>query len=324
MNYETLSSELIRALRGKRSQTAFSKRLGYRSNVAYAWESGRAWPTAVDFFDMLERSGRKLAPALIKFHRAPAESSAQHELKTARGVAAFLDDLRGQTSIVDLARSAKRSRFAVARWLKGDAQPRLPDFLRLLEAASLRLLDFLSCFLDPSTLPSIAKAWHELETARRAAYEMPWSHAVLRVIELPEYQSLSKHAPGFVAQRLRISLEEEERCIALLLETGQLKKRGKILVPGATLTVDTRGDATRSREAKAFWTRVALDRIESGVDGTFSYNLFSVSRADLERIRELHRAYFRELRRIVAASEPAECIALANLHLVELGAGPVN
>jgi len=322
MNYETLSSELIRALRGKRSQTAFSKRLGYRSNVAYAWESGRAWPTALDFFGILERSGRRLEPALVKFHRGPSE--AHHDLRTVTGIAAFLDDLRGQTSIVDLARTAKRSRFAVARWLKGEAEPRLPDFLRLLEAASLRLLDFLACFLDPSTLPSVAKAWHELESARRAAYELPWSHAVLRVIELPEYQALAEHEPGFVSRRLRISLEEEERSIALLLETGQLKRRGKRLVPGATLTVDTRGDATRSREAKAFWARVALDRLEAGVDGTFSYNLFSVSRADLERIRELHRAYFRELRHIVAASEPAECVALANVQLLELGAGFVS
>lgn len=323
MDYETLSSELIRALRGKRSQTAFSKRLGYRSNVAYAWESGRAWPTAAAFFEIVGRSGRKLAPSLTKFYRAPSESSARHDLKTVAGVAEFLDDLRGQASVVDLARTAERSRFAVARWLKGEAEPRLPDFLRLVESASLRLLDFLACFFELGTLPSVRKAWHELETARRAAYEMPWSHAVLRVIELPEYQALPKHEPGFIAERLRIGPEEAARCVALLLETGQLKKRGKRLVPGAALTVDTRGDAARSREAKAFWTRVALERLESGVDGTFSYNLFSVSRADLERIRELHRAYFRELRRIVAASEPAECIALANVHLVELSASPM-
>lgn len=321
MNYESLSSELLRALRGKRSQSAFSKRLGYRSNVAYAWESGRAWPTARDFFGILERSGRKLEPALAAFFRLPAGASVKTDLKTALGVSAFLDDLRGQTAVVDLARATKRSRFAVARWLKGDAEPRLPDFLRLVECASLRLLDFLACFIDPDTLPSAAKLWRELETARRAAYEMPWSHAVLRVIELPAYRKLRAHEAGFIAERLSISREEEERCVALLLETGQVKKQGKRLIPGAALTVDTRGDAARSRAAKAFWTRVSLDRIEAGVDGTFSYNLFSVSRADLERIRELHRAYFRELRRIVAASEPAECIALANVHLLELGAG---
>ncbi|HKO49474.1 MAG TPA: DUF4423 domain-containing protein [Polyangiaceae bacterium] len=322
MDYESLSSELLRALRGKRSQTAFSKRLGYRSNVAYAWESGRAWPTALDFFGILERSGRKLEPLLLAFFRLPDGASLKTDLKSARGVAGFLDELRGRTAVVDLARAAQRSRFAVARWLKGEAEPRLPDFLRLVECASLRLLDFIACFIDPSTLPSVAKLWRELETARRAAYEMPWSHAVLRVIELPAYRKLRVHEPGFIAERLCISREEEERCVALLLTTGQLKRQAKRLIPGAALTVDTRGDAARSRQAKAFWTRVSLERIEAGADGTFSYNLFSVSRADLERIRELHRAYFRELRRIVAASEPAECVALANVHLLELGARP--
>jgi hypothetical protein len=322
MNYESLSSELLRALRGKRSQTAFSKRLGYRSNVAYAWESGRAWPTALDFFVILERSGRKLEPVLAAFFRLPAGASAKADLRSARGIAVFLDDLRGQTAVIDLARATQRSRFAVARWLKGDAEPRLPDFLRLVECASLRLLDFLACFIDPSTLPSVAKLWRELETARRAAYELPWSHAVLRAIELPEYRKLRAHEPGFIAERLGISQEEEQRCIALLLETGQIKKQAKRLIPGAALTVDTRGDPTHSRAAKAFWTRVSLGRIEAGASGTFSYNLFSVSRADLERIRELHLAYFRELRRIVAASEPAECIALANVHLLELDARP--
>ncbi len=323
MNYERLSSELLRALRGRRSQTAFSKRLGYRSNVAYAWESGRAWPTAREFFVIVARSGRKLDSALAAFFRMPAGTAPKVDLKSAQGVAAFLDDLRGRTAVIDLARAAKRSRFAVARWLKGDAEPRLPDFLRLVECASLRLLDFLACFIDPSTLPSAVKPWHELESARRAAYEMPWSQAVLRVLELPAYRKLRAHEPGFVAARLGISQEEEERSIALLLETGQLKQAGKRLIPGAPLTVDTRGDAARSRQAKAFWTRVSLERLEAGADGTFSYNLFSVSRADLERIRELHRAYFRELRRIVAASEPAECIALANVHLLELRAGSV-
>jgi hypothetical protein len=43
--------------------------------------------------------------------------------------------------------------------------------------------------------------------------------------------------------------------------------------------------------------------------------VFSVSRADLDRIRELHRADFREVRAIVAASDPAEVVALVVVHL---------
>jgi hypothetical protein len=149
MDFEKLAKELIVALRGQRSQTAFSKRLGYRSNVASAWEAGRAWPTAARFFQIVERSGRKLLPACA-FFRLPASAQGMQALKTAHGVAAALDSLRGAAATVDLARSAERSRFAVARWLKGEAEPRLPDFLRLIEASSLRLLDFLAGIIEPS------------------------------------------------------------------------------------------------------------------------------------------------------------------------------
>src|SRR6188768_2615717 len=73
MDYEKLAKELIVALRGQRSQTAFSKRLGYRSNVAGAWEAGRAWPTGARFFQILERAGRKLVP-VASFFRSDAAS----------------------------------------------------------------------------------------------------------------------------------------------------------------------------------------------------------------------------------------------------------
>jgi hypothetical protein len=319
MDFETLSSELIRAVRGRRSQAALSRHLGYRSNVVYAWESGRAWPTAADFFGGLRRLGKPVGPSLRQFYQLPSEAELLPELHKAEGVAALLNDLRGRTTVNDLARAAHRSRFAVARWLKGQAELRLPDFLRIVQCATQRLLDFLACFVDPSTLPSVASAWRALESARRLAYEMPWSQAVLRVLELESYRKLPRHEPGFIADWLQISREQEERCIALLLETGQVQKKRGRLVPGAAMTVDTRRDATRSREMKACWAEVALARLRAGQAGTFSYNLFSVSRKDFGRIQELHRAFFRELRRIVAESEPTECIALANVHLLEIG-----
>jgi len=320
MDYDRLSSELIRALRGRRSQAALSRRLGYRSNVVNAWEAGRAWPTAAGLFKAVERVGQDVRKAMSTFYRLPTTLElGAPEFCTPAGVALFLDQLRGRTSVLELAQSARLSRFSVGRWLKGQTEPRLPDFLRLVSYASLRLLDFLACFVDPSRLPSVAGDWAALETARRAAYEVPWSHAVLRAIELESYRALPKHRPGFIADWLQITREEEQRCVTLLLETGQIKKQRGRLVPGAALTVDTRRDAGRSLRLKAWWADIARERLLDGADGTFSYNLFSVSRTDLQRIKDLHRSYFRELRRIVADSEPAECVALANVQLLELG-----
>jgi hypothetical protein len=46
----------------------------------------------------------------------------------------------------------------------------------------------------------------------------------------------------------------------------------------------------------------------------FSYNVFSVSKDDLARMRALQKRYFSELRAIVAASEDPEVVALITMH----------
>ncbi|HCH63405.1 MAG TPA: hypothetical protein DFR83_11410, partial [Deltaproteobacteria bacterium] len=64
----TVASEFLVALRGKRSQTAWSRRLGYRSNVAYAWESGRRWPTAAETFRACGRAHIDVEASLVRFY----------------------------------------------------------------------------------------------------------------------------------------------------------------------------------------------------------------------------------------------------------------
>ena len=134
----------------------------------------------------------------------------------------LLDDLRGEATVVALAAGVGRTRFAVARWLRGKAQPRLPDFLRLIEATSLRALDFIACLVDPSALPSVAEPYRNLEATRRAAYDAPWSQAFLRGLELADYRALPTHQPGWLAARLQLSRHEEDSCLALLQQAGQI------------------------------------------------------------------------------------------------------
>lgn len=43
---EAAAQQFLRALRGKRSQRAFARRLGYRGNPMTDWEHGRRYPTA--------------------------------------------------------------------------------------------------------------------------------------------------------------------------------------------------------------------------------------------------------------------------------------
>jgi len=65
--------------------------------------------------------------------------------------------------------------------------------------------------------------------------------------------------------------------------------------------------------------------VESGRDGIFGYNLFSVSRRDLNRLREMHLRYYREMQEVIAQSTPSEHVALFAAQLIcldEFDRGP--
>lgn len=321
LDYAKIAREFLRALRGRRSQAAFSRRLGYRTNVAYVWEAGRAFPTAAKTLAAARRSGIDPNAALSRFFQTPPAWLESTAVDTPAGIAHLLDDLRGRTSAVELSRAAGKSRFAVARWLRAEAEPRLPDFFRLIDSASLRLLDFIAAFVDPVALPSVGPAWSELEATRQAAYDVPWTQAVLRALELTAYRRLARHQRGWIAARIGISLEEEQRCLELLARTGQISlKRGRWELRHV-LAVDTRRNAEAEHRVKRWWGEVALQRLERPDSGIFSYNVFAVSDADFKRIQDLQRAYFRQMRSIVAASEPSERVVLSSLQLVALDEG---
>lgn len=320
MDFDLLAREFLAALRGHRSQAAWSRRLGYRSNVAYTWESGRRCPTAAEALRAARRAGVDVEARLRSFLGEPPAWLAEVDVASPGGVARLLDTLRGSVAIVELSRRAGLSRFSVQRWLAGDTEPRLPDFFRLVEAASLRVVDLVAALVDPSRVPSVAATWALHESRRRGAFELPWTQAVLRAMELDAYRALPSHRPGWIARRLGIDEEEEQRCVEFLAASGQAEWTGTHYVPVAT-TVDTRGRPEVGRRLKAHWTRVAADRIDQGAAGQFSYNVFVVSDADFERLRELQRAHYQAMRAIVAESSPGERVAVVNLQLFALDAG---
>lgn len=169
-------------------------------------------------------------------------------------------------------------------------------------------------------MATLSSQWQQLELARNAAYDMPWSHAVLRALELQGYQRCSGSGEPWLAARLGIAAAEVERALALLASTGQVgKQRGKwrLLRP---LSVETSRDPRRSRELKATWADVATERLRAGAPGNYGYSLFAISRQDLQRLRDLHLEYVRAMQSIIAASTPGESVGLYCAQLLDLSA----
>jgi transcriptional regulator with XRE-family HTH domain len=168
-DYALLVRQLVRALRGPRSQPALSKRLGYSTNVVYLWESGRRMPRATELFRILARTGRSQT-ALAALFRLPGGV----DLREPAGLAALLGAMRGGTRANDVARRCGVSRYIASRWLSGTTEPRLSEFLMLVDVLTLRLVDLVAAFVAVADVPLLAREASELERRRRVAFHHPW------------------------------------------------------------------------------------------------------------------------------------------------------
>lgn len=315
LDHDAIAQELVRALRGPRSQVQLSRRLGFSTNVAYSWESGRRYPTASGFFHLLERTGTAPAAAMAPFYRRPPDWLADAPGSPA-WVVRLLEGLRGHTTLKELAERTGISRHALSRWCRGEAQPRLPELLRFVEGASGRLLAFLALFVDPASLPSVREAWQRDQRAKQMAWASPWAQVVLLALELPDYRSQPAHSDAWLAGRLGLDESLVADCVDRLVASGQVARDGAHLRPAEVLSLDLRGPGTGAR-LKRHWAEVAARRAE--VDGAMlSYNLFTISEADLATLHELQRAHYRAVRALVARSASAERLVLLNVHTVPL------
>jgi hypothetical protein len=151
----------------------------------------------------------------------------------------------------------------------------VPDFLRLVEATSLRALDLVATLVDPTALPSVATEWTLIEASRRLSHDTPWAAAVALALELDGYRRLPAHSDAWVAERLGVDATVVARCLTLLRDAGRIRWDGTRFEP-APFAIDARRPE-RGTDLKQWWARIGLERLEAGQPGLFSFNVFTVS-----------------------------------------------
>lgn len=317
VDWEGAARQMIAALRNARPRAVLSRRLGYRTNTVSDWEAGRRFPTAEEFLRACELLRVNVDAAFRRFHPATAA-----QLRAGKRVqlAQWLSALRGRTPLELVAQRAGHSRFAVSRWLKGQSRPRLPQFLQLVEALTDRVSDLADALVGIQRLPALLARHQRRSAARTLAFEYPDSEAVLRVMETVSYQALAQHQAGIIAAALGIAPELEQRVLNALEQAGILESSAGRYRPLTPLSVDTSAEPAALNRLKAHWARVALERTrEPRSQDWLGYNVMSLSTHDLERVRDILRNAYREIRALAAASEPVEAAALLNLQLVTFG-----
>jgi transcriptional regulator with XRE-family HTH domain len=306
---ELAARQLMRAIRGSRSQIAFCRRLGYRSNVATDWESGRRFPDATEALRAAAVVGTDVPAALRAFHAPSADAFA------AGGVAAWLSALRGSTPHAFLADAAGASRHQVGRWLRGDATPRLPQLLAVVDACTGRMPDLVAALVDVSQVPAVAAAAEARRRAGRLLYDAPWSPAVLTLLATAPSGTVAA-----IAARVGAPPAELAPAVDALVDAGLVARDGEVLHAVGPLTSAGQGSDDDRYRVRVHWADVARRRLDARDErDRFGLDVFAVSRADHARIRERYSAFYREVRAIVAASEPVETAGLLVVQLVDWG-----
>lgn len=324
MDFPTITTQLVRALRGPRSQAACNRRLGYTSNVLHAWETGVRKPTMTDLWRLAALSRVDVDGALRSILRKPDVN-----LEPARGAAggdgidgrAWLTELTTGWSAVELARELECNRNTVARWFQGTTEPKAHQVLHLVQLTTQRLLDFIARFVPLAEIPALARSSEDLRRQRLLAYEMPWAHAVLRALEIEEYRQLPQHQPGFIAARLGLDVDQEEAALVALSRAKQIRRSRGLWRPTRVLSVDTSVLRAADVELKRYWAELGSQRVSEQAlnrGALFSYNVFSISEEGYQQIRRAHLEYYDRLRAIVAEHQAPTRVVLANVHLIPL------
>ncbi len=310
---QAAAAQFLRALRGERSQQAWAKRLGYKSNPLTDWENGRSFPYVSEVLRVATIARIDGAAAFQRFNPNVLLSRGDNGYE----VGAWLRATLGSTSVSEVARRMAYSRSSLSRWVCGATEPRIPEFFAFLDAATGRVQDWVAEFVPIEQVPALAARHEAARAAKELAFSNPWTEALLRLLELEGYLSSPEHDDAMFAARLCLPVELVQGALRALVSARVIERRGTHYTVLSQLTVDTAGGKQQLHALKAHWANVAAERAHTPHAGdVFGYNVLSASRKDVERIRSVLKNAFREVRAIVSASEPAECVALVNVQLV--------
>jgi AraC-like DNA-binding protein len=311
--FREISRQFLRAVRGDRSQVAFSRRVGFSSNVAAEWESGRRVPALSTVLSVCAKCGVDLGAAFARFW--PPSQPLLGQLESV-DLARWLDAQRGKEKISAVARHAGMSRAQTTRILTAETEPRLHQFFALVQAITGRLSDLVAECVDVQLIDALRDHDQRVLLSRRLAYDEPWTSALLSAIECLATVT-REEVEERLAEVFELPLTQVRDYLQHLVLAGLVARRRRRYVLGDPMVVDTGARTESARRLVRHWAQLGADRVERmrSLD-MYSYNVFSLSQEDFATIAQMQREHFQRVRAIVAKSSP-EMVAVMNLQLLE-------
>ena len=285
VDWAQLSQELVRSLRGKSTQGALSRRLGFKTNVVYRWESGQRKFKVSDLMALL---AIRQPDAIERFWQyAGDETASLDERMNGFDYARWLGVLKGDRTVEEVALGVDLKPAVLRRIFRGDSDPPVGRLFMLVQALTGRIIDFIELMTDPGDLKSIRAVWRSVEAQRKTASEHLNAQSIIACLEIDAYRALPEHSNAWLAQTLGLHIDEVTRTIETLHEGGAiLIRHGKYTVV-RNRYVNTRKDIDVARRLGRHWANRSLQLDDRHC--ARGHLVFSCSDAALSQIFDVYR-----------------------------------
>lgn len=294
-------SEILKEIRGERTQEAMSELLGYKFNQWHKWESGQKAFMWENLLRVAEINSIDITEAvrLVSNPHKPLNFRGGQLLRTiieryTKFDILFLEE-RLETSKSTLYRLFDKDDIEVAILLQciGELSYVLPQFVSCLTGENVKgeLKDFIS---QP-------KKYIHIEGSN------PWLAAVEVSLQLDDYLKLEEHSDELISAKTGLDVQKVREGIRSLLEEGAIRIEGKKYASNVR-NIDLGPDLRMSSLFMKYWTLQACKRFET-IDGVplsrkgWSCRVFAASDEAIEKVRAIHADFSAELSRIFIEDE---------------------
>lgn len=302
-----LDREIVRAIRGKRTQSQFSRLLGFKFNQVYLWESGRRRIYWSDLELICSKLGFSLVQRLKEFfHLRDPESDKIHVLLSA--------SIKGRKK-GELAKTLKVTSSKLSRWLSGQSDLPLEAVLNVLALVHLEVLEFVDSVAGVGRIKSIEPAIARAKAVKQAMFSMPFVGAVGAALFTEEYKKLKAHRPGVLASMLGISIAEEEAALKALREAGQLELKDGVYRM-APYQVNLAHDRKQFLKCSQYWSERAAKIIpRHDPKNGFGYRVFAVNEDMVKKVRQAQTDCYNAITEILKNEDgPYDRVMVVNFH----------
>lgn len=291
LNFKELAQELLRSLRGTKSQAYVNKKLGFTGNQVYRWEKGLRHIDWSDFVKVCRVQNVDLLK-IFQVHFGYKEKSVDGAL--------LVQYFVGNLPMKEAVQTTGFSRSVLTKWMKGATSPQLHHILQLIEFPNQLLLNFLREVVGTYKFQSLEKYENHIQKLKDFYYAEPMLVGITAFLETSCFET-KKEFVAAMAQTFQTSEEHIEGLLKRMVQLGLLEDT-KSVSRVKTRSTDTRGSFEGSVNLRKYWYRYTLRVLEKlqpqETNHLFPFVVFCVSEKADKQLREAHYQYLARLRAI--------------------------